>query len=315
MDLRALMGSHLKLRHLILVLAVAEYRSLARTATELFLTQPALSRALREAESAVGVALFERTRHGMVPTTAGVAYLEHALVIVGQAEVLRRRLEELTDPQGGSVSIGAFVTGANLLVPRAVARLANARPKTNVRISEAPPDTLIQELISGDLDLLVGRITRHASTSALTLVPLYREPYRIVAATGHPALLPGASNLADLAAFPWAMPVAGTPLYDTLVDEFRKTGTAMPDHQVECATPAPLRTLVVEAGYLTVMQESMAAADPDFRMHPLVIEGLAQDVGYMLSPDRPLTSAAQLLVDCLHEESKRIIRELSAASP
>lgn len=311
MDLRSLLGSHLKLRHLVLVLSVSQNRSLARTAEHLFMTQPALSRALREAEAAVGTVLFERTRHGMVATEAGDAYLEHARAIVGNIETLRRRVMELNDPQIGSVSIGAFVTGANLLVPRAVSRLAQAHPGTEIRITEAPPETLIHELVAGDLDLLVGRVTQHESTSQLRLVPLYREPYRIIARKGHPVLGDGALALENLVQYPWALPVVGTPLYDTLVSEFRNAGCGIPDQHVECATPAPLRTLVIESGYLTIMQESMAAADPEYAIHPLQISGLAQEVGYMLSPDRPLTAATRLMIDYLNEEGSRISKQLS----
>lgn len=59
MDLSALVGNHLKLRHLALVLAIEDHGSLVRTAEALYLTQPALSRSLREIEQAIGVALFD----------------------------------------------------------------------------------------------------------------------------------------------------------------------------------------------------------------------------------------------------------------
>ena len=306
MDLRALLGTHLKLRHLVLVLAIAEHRSLARAGEELYLTQPAMSRALREAEVAVGAVLFDRTRHGMVPTAAGAACLEHARAIVGQLETLGRRVAELGDPQTGAVSIGAHVTGANLLVPRAVARLVAERPKIEVRIREAPPETLIHELNAGDLDLLIGRVTDHPSTAGLNLVPLYREPFRVVASRGHPVLEVEDAGLADLASFAWAVPVAGTPLRDAFLRDFQAKGLAEPARQVECGTPAPLRTLVVEAGFLALMPESMAVADSDLVMLPVHLGGMSENVGFMVSPDRPLTATARLLIECLRVEADLI---------
>lgn len=306
MDYRTLVGSHLKLRHLVLVLAIEEHGSLVRVADELYMTQPALSRALREAESAVGASLFERTRHGMVPTLAGQACLEHARSIVGHVETLGRRVTELADPRSGSVGIGVHVTGANLLVPRAVARLVAERPLIDVRIREAPPATLIHEVDGGDLDLLVGRVTDHSSTARLQMVPLYREPFRIVAAVDHPALDLTRANLVDLAGYPWAIPVNGTPLRDALEQAFGSAGIGPPDCQVECGTPAPTRTLVVEAGFLAVLPESMAVADPALRMHPLRLGGMAQDVGYMIVPGRPLSASARLLVDHLQAEAALI---------
>lgn len=315
MDYGTLVGSHLKLRHLVLVLAIEEHGSLVRTAEELYLTQPALSRALREAESAVGASLFERTRHGMVPTLAGAACLDYARSIVGHVETLRRRIGEFSDPQNGSVGIGVHVTGANLLVPRAVARLVAERPLIDVRIREAPPATLIHEVDGGDLDLLVGRVTDHPSTARLQMVPLYREPFRIVAGVDHPVMGIPHATLADLAPYPWAIPVGGTPLRDALEKAFGAEGLGPPARQVECGTPAPTRTLVVEAGFLAVLPESMAAADPALQMHPLRLGGMSQDVGYMVVPGRPLTASAQLLAEHLRAEANRIDGSLSGIAP
>lgn len=310
MDFRAFFAEHLKLRHLALVLAIAEYGSLARAASELYLTQPALSRLLREVETTLGVILFERTRHGMVPTAAGTVCLEHARATAGQIDVMHRRIRDLADPYAGSVGIGAHVTGTNLLVPRAVARLTAERPRIEVRIREAPPAELLQALDGGDLDLLVGRVTDHRSTARLKLVPLYRESYRIVAAADH-EMQGHDVVLADLCRYPWAIPVGGTVLRHALEASFASAGLGFPERHVECSTPASTRTLVAEAGYLALFPESMATADAGLGMLPLRLNGMAHDVGYMVNPDRPLPAAALLLIDHLQTEAVRIEAEIT----
>lgn len=310
MDLRGLLTTHVKLRHLVIVAAIAEHGSLVRAAEELYLTQPALSRALGEAERAVGASLFERTGRRMVPTPAGLAYLEHATAIIGHLGTLRRRVDELTDPNVGLVRLGAHVTGANLLIPRAIARFTAERPRVEVRLREAPPETLIQELGNGDLDLLVGRVTDHPSTSRLRLIPLYREDFRIVAAPSHPAHRVASVALADLVGYPWVVPLANTPLRDELEDNFRLAGLASPGQRVESSTPATLRTLVAEAGFLALMPESMAAAEEGLQMLELRLVGLAQQVGLMFHADRPIALSAELLARKLQEVGAEIKREL-----
>ena len=310
MDLRALLTTHLKLRHLVIVLAIDEHGSLVRAAEELYLTQPALSRALREAELAVGAPLFERTGRRMVPTEAGQACLEHAKAIVGHLRTLRRRVDELTDPEAGVVRVGMHVTGANLLLPRAVARFTAEWPRVEVLLREAPPETLIQELGNGDLDLLVGRVTDHASTARLRLVPLYREDFRVVAAPAHPVHGLQNATLNDLLGYPWVVPLANTPLRDELEENFRSAGLAAPAQRVETATPATLRTLVSEAGFLALMPESMAAVEPGLKMLELHLTGLAQQVGLLLNADRPLTPNASRLAGKLREVGEEIQQEL-----
>ncbi|MGO4860018.1 LysR substrate-binding domain-containing protein [Arthrobacter sp. 2MCAF14] len=315
MDLRALLTTHLKLRHLVIVLAIAEQGSLVRAAEELYLTQPALSRALREAEHAVGASLFERTGRRMVPTPAGQVCLEHSKAIVGHVGTLRRRVDELTDPEAGVVRVGAHVTGANLLLPRAVARFTAERPRVEVLLREAPPETLIQELGNGDLDLLVGRVTDHPSTARLRLVPLYREEFRIVAALGHPVHAMTEVALGDLVGYPWVVPLANTPLRDELEENFRSAGLTPPVQRVESGTPATLRTLVAEAGFLALMPESMAGAEPGLQMLELHLAGLAQQVGILLHADRPLTANADMFAGKLHEVGEEIRRELLNSAP
>lgn len=315
MDLRALLTTHLKLRHLVIVLAIAEQGSLVRAAEALYLTQPALSRALREAEHAVGASLFERTGRRMVPTPAGQVCLEHSKAIVGHVGTLRRRVDELTDPEAGVVRVGAHVTGANLLLPRAVARFTAERPRVEVLLREAPPETLIQELGNGDLDLLVGRVTDHPSTARLRLVPLYREEFRIVAALGHPVHAMTEVALRDLVGYPWVVPLANTPLRDELEENFRSAGLTPPVQRVESGTPATLRTLVAEAGFLALMPESMAGAEPGLQMLELHLAGLAQQVGILLHADRPLTANADMFAGKLHEVGEEIGRELLNSAP
>jgi DNA-binding transcriptional LysR family regulator len=315
MDLRALLTTHLKLRHLVIVLAIAEQGSLVRAAEELYLTQPALSRALREAEHAVGASLFERTGRRMVPTPAGQVCLEHSKAIVGHVGTLRRRVDEITDPEAGVVRVGAHVTGANLLLPRAVARFTADRPRVEVLLREAPPETLIQELGNGDLDLLVGRVTDHPSTARLRLVPLYREEFRVVAALGHPVHAVTEVALRDLVGYPWVVPLANTPLRDELEENFRSAGLTPPVHRVESGTPATLRTLVAEAGFLALMPESMAGAEPGLQMLELHLAGLAQQVGILLHADRPLTANADMFAGKLHEVGEEIRRELLNSAP
>lgn len=305
MDFTSLMNSHLKLRHLVMLLAIHQNGSLMRTGESLYLTQPALSRSLREAEAAVGAPLFDRTRHGMVPTAAGEAALDHARAIVGHVETLNRRVTDLSTPDTGRVSIGAHVTGANSLVPRAVGHLLAQWPRMNVKIREAPPPTLIHELESGELDMLVGRITDHESTSRLELTPLFHEPFRIVSSVDQPQAHDDPAALADLTDRSWVVPLTGTPLRDTWEQSFFDQRLPLPAQMVECGSPAPTRTLVVTYGFLAVLPESMIVGDDALVTLPPRLPGMTDKVGLMLARGRQPTEAAQRL-----EHSLRVQAEL-----
>ena len=84
--------SRLRLRHLPLLLALERQRSVSRVAAELNLSQPAVTKALREIEDIFMTPLFTRTRNGLEPTATGAAVLTHARMTMADAEALGRQL-------------------------------------------------------------------------------------------------------------------------------------------------------------------------------------------------------------------------------
>jgi DNA-binding transcriptional LysR family regulator len=76
----------LKLRQLEILLAVADTGSMAKAATRLAITQPAISRALADAEQILGVPLFDRGAHGVEPTQYGRALLKRGIAAVNEID-------------------------------------------------------------------------------------------------------------------------------------------------------------------------------------------------------------------------------------
>src|ERR1700730_9241754 len=74
-------GRRLKLRDLHILLAVVQHRSMAKAATELAISQPAVSKAIADMEHTFGLRLLDRTPQGVEPTTYGVALAKHGTVI------------------------------------------------------------------------------------------------------------------------------------------------------------------------------------------------------------------------------------------
>jgi len=88
----------LKLRQLEILLAVADTGSMAKAATRLAITQPAISRALADAEHTLGVPLFDRGTHGVEPTQYGRALLKRGIAAFDELDQGVREIEFLVDP-------------------------------------------------------------------------------------------------------------------------------------------------------------------------------------------------------------------------
>src|SRR5579864_7557356 len=96
----------LKLRDLHILLVVAQRGSMAKAASELAISQPAVSRAIADMEHALGLRLFDRSRHGIEPTIYGRALVKRSVTIFDELKLGLEELEFLADPTIGSLRIG-----------------------------------------------------------------------------------------------------------------------------------------------------------------------------------------------------------------
>ena len=147
----------LRLRHLELLVALAEAGTMRAAAGRLHLSQPAISKMLVEAEDALGARLFDRTRQGVQATAAGHAAVRRARVALGELAHACDEVGALHKGVSAVLRVGTFsVTAA---VPAAVVQLRRRLPGAAVRLHEGRVRELIQLLLEGELDCVFGALT------------------------------------------------------------------------------------------------------------------------------------------------------------
>ena len=107
MDWSDRIGSRLKLRDLHILLAVVEWRSMAKAARHLAVSQPVVSRAIADLEEGLGVRLLDRTPQGVEPTIYGRTLLRRALAVFDELRGSLKDIRFLLDPMGGELRIGS----------------------------------------------------------------------------------------------------------------------------------------------------------------------------------------------------------------
>lgn len=229
-----MLNARIKLRHLQAFLEVARQRSFARAAERLAITQPGMSKTIRELEEILATPLFERTSRGVALTQAGLTLLRHA----GPA---LRALEEGIGAVGSSapgarwLRVGALSTVESRLLPEAVRRWQASEAGRGVALNvvTGPSAFLLSRLRRGELDLVVGRMTEAREIRDLAFEHLYYERLLLVVRHGHP--LAGVAPLppAALTAHPWIVPPPQTTLRQQ-VDSFCVRHTlALPETLLE----------------------------------------------------------------------------------
>lgn len=147
--------------------AVVEHRGFARAAEAVFLTQPAVSQAVRRLEAEAGAPLLRRSRPPEL-TEAGARVLAHARDLALRESLLSRDLDAMRSG-GGLLALGASQALAREALPALVAALLARRPRAVLHVETHPSRDLVRRVAEGQLELGLGPfqkampdLTRHA---------------------------------------------------------------------------------------------------------------------------------------------------------
>jgi DNA-binding transcriptional LysR family regulator len=247
----------LRLRHLELLVALAETGTLRSAAVRLHLSQPALSKMLAEIEAGFGARLFERSPQGLAANALGEAAIYRARVILGELSRGRDEVQALRTGAAGVLRLGTLsVTAA---VPRAIVRLRHRLPGARIQIQEGRVRELIQKLLDGELDCVFGAITPELLTSELLslLRPevLLADELCVLCGIDHPIARSRRLRWADLHGFPWVAPPKDTLIRQGLMTAFLNEGLEPPEPAIEVLSSVTLGSVLrMDASLLGAMR-------------------------------------------------------------
>jgi LysR family transcriptional regulator for metE and metH len=187
----------LEVRHLRLVEAVAEHRSLTRAGRVLNLTQSALSHQLRDVEDRLGAALFLRLNRRMVLTPAGERLLDSAREVLPRLEQAELSIRDLARQGEAVLRLSTECYTCYHWLPSLLRRFHERHPRVDVRIDVDATSRPVAFLLERKIDLaLVTSPVRHRS---VVMRPLFRDELVVVVAPDHPLARRPYVRLSDLA--------------------------------------------------------------------------------------------------------------------
>jgi LysR family hca operon transcriptional activator len=188
----------LELRHLRYFVAVAEARSLKLAAEEkLHTTQPSLSRQIRDLEGEVGTPLFLRGAKGVELTPAGRVFLDHARIMLSQAEAAVQSARQIAYPTKPSFALGFMIGHDTTWLPEALKLLHDELPNIHVVISTQNSPQLAAALLHGGIDVAFLRM--EDGSSDLDFRTLVEESFEVFLPSNHPLTAKETINLPEIA--------------------------------------------------------------------------------------------------------------------
>jgi LysR family transcriptional regulator, regulator of abg operon len=201
----------MKLTHLRGLVAAVEEGSLRSAARRLGVTQPALTKLIRETERELATTLLVRATTGVVATAQGMVLYERAKAAERELLHAVEQIRQLDGRMSGSLTIGAVPLAVMLLVPETLRTFGAAYPDIQLRILEELYIAQLTRLRKGEVDVALGPRPEGLPPGEFVVESLMPASMVIVVAKGNP--LGRARRLADLADAPWvytgASPDAG----------------------------------------------------------------------------------------------------------
>jgi DNA-binding transcriptional LysR family regulator len=166
--------------------ALARCGSFTLAAKELFLTQSAVSHAIKALEDDIGCRLVDRIGKRIQLTPPGERFLQHAENILREMQAARAGMETLSKWGHGRLRVGASTTACQHLLPAVLREFRESFPKCVIRIEPGDHGRQLELLRAGHVDLAFLLEPHNGSSGDLVFVPLFEDELRLFVAPQHP---------------------------------------------------------------------------------------------------------------------------------
>ena len=290
-----------QLRALIAVVAAGGFSLAAR---ELGLSQPSVYRSARDLERLCSCSLFRRRSSG-VETTATARQLAR-LATLAFAEI-RQGLEEVDELHGrmqSRVVVGCLPLARTKLLPDAITQLLSRHPSAKVKVVDGPYDELLQALLHGNIDMMIGALRLPRPPVQVVQEPLFDDPLSIVVRCGHPLLSEGTPDVEQLAQINWIVPREGTPARDHFNAFFEQRGVVPPANPIECSSLVTTRGLLLQSDRAALLSQRQIRPDVDGGFLATLIDplpGTERSIGLTVRKDWMPTAVQSAFLETVRQ--------------
>lgn len=288
------MDRRIKFRHLEAFIEIIRQGSLKGAAEVLHLTQPAISKTLRELEEILELQLLARGRAGIALTPEGETFVQFAELSLRALKLGIDSLDQMRQGERESLAVGALPSAAALLMPEVSRVFSTLSPGTLLQIEDGPHSYLADRLRRADIDVLIGRLGNPAQMDGVSFTQLYLEEAAFVVRAGHPAQ--HSSTLREIDSYPIIYPPKGAAIREQ-VDRMVLSSGADLNRQIETISGAFGRNMTRNSDVIWAISRGTVAPELEtgtFVALPIDCASSSGPVGLMMRADEEPAPIARL---------------------
>jgi DNA-binding transcriptional LysR family regulator len=269
-------------------LEVVEQRSYTLAARWLEVSQPNVHRAVRDLERFLGQKLFQISPQGVEPGAASRRFAQSVGLAFSEIE---HGLDELAERRGNhrsTVAVGCLPLGRVKILPTAVTRLLEIYPLARVKIADGAFAGLLDELMRGKVDVILGALRIPPPAAGLVQETLFLEPLSAVVRAGHPLIKRTSLDARALGKLDWIVPHERAPARAQFEGYFRSRKVKIPTRLIECSSLAATRGLLMQsdrAALLSASQVQDEVRKGELVIVPVQLSGTERPIGLCYRED------------------------------
>ncbi len=286
--------------------AIAETASVTRAADILHVVQPAISRQLKLLEEELGVALFDRERHGMVLTPAGRRFAESARRALLELDTAKAAISPRSQTIAGYVVVGFFPSAADQLVSSLMGRVRQSYPNVQVRSYISYLSDLEQALEKGEVDLALVYV-QDESSARFPREALLEESLYLVGAPDAELDMDKPVSLAQIREVPLILPARPHAVREMVDRECAASGVTL-NITAETRSMDVQKGLIKSGVGLSILSGFVVAEDVKHGLlttTPIASANLRRKLYLARSAGRVASPAA----NCVLEELRELVRD------
>jgi LysR family nitrogen assimilation transcriptional regulator len=283
---------------------VASLKSFSHASSELNIAQPALTRQIQLLEREIGVQLLSRHSRGAQPTTAGLALLQRGLEVLALVEQTRREVAALGTEASGGLGLGFTPGLGRTFVPDVIEKYSAKFPDVSLDLIDGFSEEIAALLLADRLAL--GILSYEEENPLLVTELLSTEALWLVSAAAPDRETPRKYEIGDLVGLPLILARKPNGLRLSVERAASQGGIGL-DVIIEAEASELIKELVRKGIAHTICPRSAVApelASGEFVGAPLGDLTINRLLAYRT--DRPLSRAAQAMIDLIREEAWRL---------
>lgn len=290
------------------LLAVADAGSIRAAARSLNVSQPALTRSIRQLEAELQAQLLDRSGRGVAPTSSGKALLVRARMIYGELQRAREEQAQLAGASPGVVAFGVVPQAAIHIVPPALAQFRSQHRDAAVRVVDGLAYVLLPQLREGSLDFVIGSRPQGPLDRNFKFHPLFTNQIVVGARRGH--ALRKARSLRELVEAQWVIYTPPGWTGAMIPDLFLKNGLEPPRSVVRSDSYVAFLTILAGSDMVAPLSRMLfeqPIARNFFEAFDLKERLPEFSIGLFLRADSPPTPVVADMVTAVKAAARRLV--------